>query len=64
MHVNKVVETPQGTIKFEGELSEAEADLVIKVGLNVLLQAGVLPVMGKEPSEEAAIIIDTGDTLQ
>jgi hypothetical protein len=45
MLVNKVVETPMGTIKFEGELTEAEADTVIKIGLTVLMQAGQLKLV-------------------
>ena len=38
MLVNKSFETPQGTVKFEGELEEKELDLVLKVGLNFLFQ--------------------------
>lgn len=42
MLVNKVVETPEGIIQFNGELSQAEADLVVKTGLNYLLSVGLL----------------------
>lgn len=44
MNVNQVIETEEGTVKFSGELSQAEADYVIQVGLNVLLRNGALPV--------------------
>lgn len=44
MNVSKVVETPQGTVVFEGELDQAEADLIIKMGLMVLLQTGTLKI--------------------
>jgi hypothetical protein len=43
MLVNKVIETDKGTVKFEGELEEAELDLVIRIGLNYLLAQGALP---------------------
>lgn len=55
MHVNKVIETADGTIKFEGELEQLEADLVIKIGLNYLLQNGAMPIVmngGVIPKEE------------
>jgi len=45
MLVNKSFETKQGTVKFEGELEEKELDLVLKVGLNFLLQMGALPLV-------------------
>jgi ABC-type proline/glycine betaine transport system ATPase subunit len=41
--INKTIETPQGTVKFEGELEAQELDLVLKIGLNYLLQQGALP---------------------
>ena len=42
MLVNNTIETPEGTVKFEGELSQAELNLVVQLGLHALLQAGVL----------------------
>lgn len=45
MHVNKTLETPEGTVKFEGELEPKELDLVLKIGLNFLLQTGALPIV-------------------
>ncbi len=44
MQVQKTIETPEGRVSFEGELTQAEADLVIKVGLSALIQAGLLTV--------------------
>jgi ABC-type proline/glycine betaine transport system ATPase subunit len=41
--INKTIETPQGTVKFEGELEAQELDLVLQIGLNYLLQQGALP---------------------
>jgi hypothetical protein len=43
MLVKKVIETDKGTVKFEGELEEAELDLIIRIGLNYLLAQGALP---------------------
>lgn len=47
MLVSKSIETPEGTIKFEGELEEKELDLVLKIGLNYLYQMGALPFVTK-----------------
>ena len=43
MLVNKSIETPQGTVKFEGELEQKELDFVLKIGLNYLLTQGAIP---------------------
>lgn len=47
MHVTKSLETAEGTVKFEGELEQKELDLVLKIGLNYLLQMGALPFVTK-----------------
>lgn len=47
MLINKTIETEEGTVKFEGELEQEELDLVIKLGLNFLLQQGCLPFTTK-----------------
>lgn len=52
MLVNKSLETPQGTVKFEGELEQNELDLVLRVGLNYLLARGAIPLVAKEPEQE------------
>ena len=51
MHVNKSIETPEGTVKFEGELESKELDLVLKIGLNYLYQMGALPFTSKSDHE-------------
>lgn len=43
IEVNNSFKTPQGTVVFQGELSQEEADYVIQMGLNYLLQNGQLP---------------------
>jgi hypothetical protein len=42
--VSKTLETPEGHVTFNGELEPNELDLVIKLGLNYLLQMGALPL--------------------
>lgn len=50
MIVNKTLEREDGTAVFSGELSEKELDLVVGIGLNYLLQQGLLPfTTNKEP---------------
>lgn len=51
MLVNKSLETPNGTVVFEGELEQKELDLVLKVGLNFLLQMGALPLVHKDTED-------------
>ena len=44
MKVKKSLETPDGTVVFEGEISPDELDLILSVGLNYLLQQGAIPL--------------------
>ena len=62
MLVNKSLETPQGTVVFEGELEQKELDLVLKVGLNFLLQVGALPIITKTEGE--AMSVTTRETSE
>lgn len=50
MKVKKSIETPDGSVTFEGELNSDEVDLILGVGLNFLLQQGAVPfkVLPKE----------------
>jgi hypothetical protein len=48
MHVEKVIETPEGKFTFKGELTAEEHDYVITVGLSYLFQAGALPFQVQE----------------
>lgn len=51
MEINKTFKTPQGTVTFQGVLSQEEADYVIQIGLNTLLQQGAIPFkIMEEPS--------------
>jgi hypothetical protein len=54
MLVNKSIETPEGTVKFEGELEQKELDFILKIGLNVLLTQGAIQAM-TNPSKKDTI---------
>lgn len=45
MKVSQTVKLPEGTIKFSGELSEIESNLVVELGLNYLIRAGAFPAV-------------------
>ena len=63
MQVNKSFETPEGTVKFEGELTQTELDYVLRVGLNYLLGAGAINyTVVKDAQEE--VEKEQKDTLQ
>jgi hypothetical protein len=53
MIVNKVVETDTGSIKFDGELSPEETQLVIEIGLNFLVRAGAFNRGTPVPAKDA-----------
>ncbi len=50
MKINKTLETTEGRLEFSGELSEAEANLVVEVGLATLLSQGALPFLTDNPA--------------
>lgn len=52
MKISKVIETPQGTAKFEGEVSQEEFDYIVQTGLNALLVMGAIKASVQEMKEE------------
>jgi len=69
MKVEKVVMLPEGAVKFEGELSEMETDLVVEVGLNYLIRAGAFPAVTEalqkaQKEEEAAMGYEFPDDME
>ena len=56
IRIKKSLETPEGTVNFEGELSQEELDLVLSVGMNFLMQQGALPFRVMDSSNAAAIV--------
>jgi hypothetical protein len=55
MHVSKSIETAQGSVTFEGELSAEELDFVLKIGLNSLLKMGAIPFTTVQKESEIAV---------
>ena len=51
MEVDKTFTTKEGEVTFKGTLSQSEADYVIQVGLNYLMQHGALPFTVVDNSE-------------
>jgi hypothetical protein len=62
LKVKKSLETPDGTVSFEGELSSEELDLILSVGLNYLLQQGAIPLKIL-PSKDAASLDAGSESL-
>ncbi|HXQ39470.1 MAG TPA: hypothetical protein VN843_36060 [Anaerolineales bacterium] len=60
MKISSVVRLPEGIVKFNGELADSEAQLVIELGLNYLIRAGAMPavtaaLLAAQKEEEAAM---------
>lgn len=62
MEIRKTLMTDKGEVQFEGVLNQAEADLVIGVGLLTLLQTGAAPFV--EDEEDGSISLQGSDSLQ
>lgn len=43
VQIKKLIKTTEGTVKFEGELTEQEHEFVVTVGLHTLMENGALP---------------------
>jgi hypothetical protein len=52
--ISKVIETPQGTAKFEGEVSQEEFDYIVQTGLNALLVMGAIKTSVREIKDDVA----------
>lgn len=59
MQINQVIENENGSVKFSGELSGAELQFVVEVGLNFLMQQGALPFALVE--EDASFVPGNGE---
>lgn len=69
MKVNKTLVLPEGAVRFEGELSEPEADMVVEIGLNYLIRAGAFPAVTQaleeaQKKEEAAMGYEFPDNME
>jgi len=52
MLIDTVIETPEGGVKFSGELSPEETKLVVILGLNFLVRSGAFNVIGSSASNK------------
>jgi len=55
MQVNESYETPEGTVKFQGEISGKELDIVIQLGLLTLMSRGVIQSVVAQAGDEENI---------
>lgn len=61
MDIEKSFKTKDGIVTFKGTLSQEEADYVIGVGLNYLLQQGAIPFSIVSENDTDDVSIDTDD---
>lgn len=59
MEISKSLKTPHGTVVFQGELNQEELDLVLQVGLNALLEQGVIPFQVMDEHDVAQMVPGT-----
>ena len=52
MQISKSIETPEGTVKFQGEISGAELDIVLQFGLLSLMSKGVIQAVVQDRDEQ------------
>lgn len=52
MFVKNLLQTSEGTVTFEGELTEEEAQFVLTVGLNILMEQGAVPFTQDDQEED------------
>jgi hypothetical protein len=62
MKVSTTVQTPEGSVKFEGELSQQETDLVIQIGLSQLFEMGMIPFVVRSEEEASALVSNSNST--
>jgi len=51
MQVKKLIKTSDGTVSFEGEITEDEHSFLLGVGLNTLMEQGAI-AMNQEEEED------------
>lgn len=52
MQISKSIETPEGTVKFEGEISGKELDIVLQFGLLSLMSKGVIQAIVADKNKQ------------
>jgi hypothetical protein len=52
MQISESYETPEGVVKFQGEIAGAELDLVLQTGLLTLMKRGVIQAAIQQAADE------------
>ncbi len=60
MIINQVVETPEGAVEIQANLSEEQVKFLIEVGLNVVLAKGAKPFIQSSDYTPDQILTGTG----
>jgi len=55
MQISKSYETPEGTVKFQGEITGPELDMVLQLGLMTLMSRGVIQQVTAQAADEENI---------
>ena len=64
MRINQVVETEDGAVTFQGNLTGPELAFVLEVGINVLVQRGAIPFASTKSTNIEDIHMEGVDTVQ
>jgi hypothetical protein len=62
--VRKAIKTSEGTVVFEGELSQEEHDYVLGIGLMTLLEQGALPFKHLDDEDLASASVQPSEYEQ
>ena len=61
--MKKTLETPDGSVTFEGELNAEELELILSVGLNFLLQQGAIPFKVLPEKDQIKLVQPIGEGI-
>lgn len=64
MNINHVVETEQGTVKFQGTVTGPELAFIVETGINTLIELGAIPFASKKGKNPADYHMEIGETAQ
>jgi hypothetical protein len=64
VQVKKLIKLETGTYLVEGDFSEAEMEVIVEAGLNLLLETGALPFTEGEEEDEPYLVHPPSDLKQ
>ena len=57
MKIKKIIETPEGSFTFEGDLGPEEHAFIIEAGITWLIRQGIIPFkMNKAPGDMSSYV--------